>query len=775
MLKKKNNIIFMILFALIIFSIPFTNVLAASKMSLYYYGTKDNVSYTGQQVKYSYNGLAINLRKTPGIIIDGNAMASYKDVFVYSAMKVNYKYDKAKGTVTLSKNGKTIVFTIGSKKAYVNSKAVTIPVAPLVVLFKDQDVTKILVPTRFVIETFGFKYLWNSASSSASITGPMNLYYNNMKVSYTGSVGQISINGKKINLGYMPTVVVNGTAMVRAKTVFSSSSIGADYDYNNSTKELTLTKGSNVVVLTLDSPIAIVNGKSRVMHTSPIVVKNLDSGTSYIMVPGSYVTSYLGYAYSWNSAIRTSEITSKKVTNIDTTVPTVELEYSVINQAATITSVAEDEGSGISSVKYLKGNLTDINSEKWDTTGKEIMGSDNFIVKSSGNYSVLVEDLAGNRAIDVIYVELEFKAVWISYLEFLAAGKGGFTEEGFATTIDTMFDNIVDMNMNAVVVQIRPFGDAMYESSYFPWSKYISGTQGVDPGFDPLEYMVAAAHERGLEFHAWLNPYRVTLASTDYTKLAVDNPARIWHDDTDKTNDRNILSFDGSLYYNPASKEVQTLITNGIKEIVDNYDVDGIHFDDYFYPVLGTKFETTFDNIEYKKYVVECVTNANVPLTIPDWRRNNVNTLLKNVYKSIKKIDSSVQFGISPAGFINSLSSNMGYYVDVKTWLSSDGYIDYVCPQIYWTFSNSSYPFDDTVDKWLSYRTSSTVKMYIGIATYKAGSSLEADWKNDEDVLKNQIEYGRSTGLVDGFVFFRYNYFYNKVTKPGVDKLLEIM
>jgi len=464
-----------------------------------------------------------------------------------------------------------------------------------------------------------------------------------------------------------------------------------------------------------------------------------------------------------------------KISNIDTIVPTISLKYSVMNQTATITSVANDKESGIFSVKYLKGKITDINSVKWDTVGKAIIGSNSFQVKSSGDYSVLVEDLAGNRAINVISIELEFRAVWISYLEFLSYSKGGFTEKSFETTINTMFDNIADMNMNAVVVQIRPFGDAMYESSYFPWSKYISGTQGVNPGFDPLKYMVEAAHERGLEFHAWLNPYRVTTGSTDYTKLAEDNPARIWHEDTDETNDRNVLAFDGSLYYNPASKEVQTLITNGIKEIVKNYDVDGIHFDDYFYPVLGTKYETTFDNIEYKKYVVECNTNEKAPLTIADWRRNNINTLIKNIYKSIKKIDSSVQFGISPGGFINNLFSNAGYYVDIKTWLSSDGYIDYICPQIYWSFSNSSYPFDDTVDRWLSYRTSSTVKMYIGIATYKAGSSLESDWKNDDDVLMNQVEYGRYTGLVDGYVFYRYDFFYNNVTKPGVDRLLEIL
>jgi uncharacterized lipoprotein YddW (UPF0748 family) len=463
------------------------------------------------------------------------------------------------------------------------------------------------------------------------------------------------------------------------------------------------------------------------------------------------------------------------ISNIDLIAPTVALEHSVMNQAATIVAQPEDLESGIANILYLKGNVTDINDEKWNTKGKDVTQPLNFLVKSSGNYSVLVEDLAGNKAIQVENVQLELKAVWISYLEFLSYGKGGFTEDSFINTVDTMFDNVVDLNMNAVVVQIRPFGDAMYDSSYFPWSKYISGTQGDDPGFDPLEYMVEAAHERDLEFHAWLNPYRVTLANTDYSSLSEDNPARVWYEDDDESNDRNVLSFDGNLYYNPASKEVQTLITNGVKEIVRNYEVDGIHFDDYFYPVLGTKYASRFDCVEYVTYLSECKADDIVPVTIANWRRNNVNTLVKNIYKSIKKIDSTVQFGISPGGFIDSLFTDAGYYVDIKTWLSSNGYIDYICPQIYWTFSNSKNPYDTILNKWLSYRTSSTVKMYVGIANYRAGSSLESDWKNDDEVLKNQIEYGRDTGLVDGFIFFRYDYFYNKVTKPGVEKLLEIL
>ncbi len=463
------------------------------------------------------------------------------------------------------------------------------------------------------------------------------------------------------------------------------------------------------------------------------------------------------------------------LSNIDTLAPTISLNYTVMNQSATITTLAEDKKSGISSIKYVKGKVTDTKDTKWNETAKDITNTGSFKTSSAGNYSVLATDAAGNQSIGVIYVELEMRAVWISYLEFLAFTKNGCTEAVFKEKINTMFDNVVDLKMNAVVVQVRPFGDAMYPSSYFPWSKYASGTQGVNPGYDPLKYMVEAAHERGLEFHAWLNPYRVTLSNTNYSSLSEDNPARVWQEDNDTSNDRNVLSFGGNLYYNPASKEVQTLITNGIIEIVNNYDVDGIHFDDYFYPAIGSGHASKFDSKEYDQYAKNCKDQGKTPLTIPVWRRNNVNTLVKNVYQSIKSIDPTVQFGISPGGFYDSLTSDVSYYVDYKTWLSSDGYIDYICPQIYWTFKNKTYPYDKTLDKWLSFRTNENVKMYVGIATYRAGSNISSDWKDDDEVLKDQIEYGRDTGLVDGFMFFRYDFFYNKVTKPSVDKLLKIL
>jgi uncharacterized lipoprotein YddW (UPF0748 family) len=375
----------------------------------------------------------------------------------------------------------------------------------------------------------------------------------------------------------------------------------------------------------------------------------------------------------------------------------------------------------------------------------------------------------------------EFNAVWISYLEFNdrlkdpATGKPGFTKKRFTTLINEMFDNAAGLGMNAVVVHVRPFGDAFYPSKNFPWSKFISGTQGVNPGFDPLEIMINAAHERGLEFHAWINPYRITSGSTDINSLAKTNMARKWLTDKGKSNDRRVLSFGGSLYYNPGDNWVQQLIRDGIEEIITNYDVDGIHFDDYFYPVLGTNYKNNFDSTEYQKYVKWCRENDVKIKTIENWRRDNVNKLVKKVYKLIKEHDESIVFGISPGGFLDVLTMDDRYYCDIKTWLSKPGYVDYICPQLYWSFSHSKYPYAATLDQWLKLRKEKSVKVYVGIAVYKAGSDLEAEWKKDPEILKKMIEYARDTGKVDGFMHFRYDFFYNKATQTGVKNLLKVL
>ena len=375
----------------------------------------------------------------------------------------------------------------------------------------------------------------------------------------------------------------------------------------------------------------------------------------------------------------------------------------------------------------------------------------------------------------------ELHAVWISYLEFNdrlkdpKTGKLGFTEERFHSVIDEMFDQATELGMNAVIVHVRPFGDAFYPSSHFPWSKFISGTQGKDPGFDPLEYMVEAAHLRGLQFHAWINPYRVSSGTTDANSLSKDNRARRWMTSDMKEQKRRVLSFGGSLYYNPAEDWVRLLIRNGVKEIVDNYDVDGIHFDDYFYPTLGNNYKKNFDAPEYKLYTNWANDNGVVPLSIQDWRRDNVNRLVKNVYRVVKSADEDMVFGISPGGFIDYLIMDDRYYCDIETWLTKPGYIDYIAPQLYWSFRHSKFPYDKTLDRWLNIRTNKDVKVYIGIAVYKAGSNEDSEWKSDSKILSKQLGYGRRTKQVDGYIYFRHDSFYKKATKKGVNNLLKII
>lgn len=375
----------------------------------------------------------------------------------------------------------------------------------------------------------------------------------------------------------------------------------------------------------------------------------------------------------------------------------------------------------------------------------------------------------------------EFNAVWISYLEFNdrlkdpVTGKPGFTEERFHAVIDEMFNQVAGLGMNAVVVHVRPFGDAFYPSQYFPWSKYISGTQGVDPGFDPLAYMVEAAHSRGLEFHAWINPYRVTSGTTDPNTLAKKNKARKWMTSKDEAQKRRVLSFGGALYYNPAQDWVRVLIRNGVKEIVENYDVDGIHFDDYFYPTLGANYEKNFDAPEYRLYLEKALAEDAKLMSIQDWRRNNVNKLIKNVYMAVKGTEKDIVFGISPGGFIDYLLMDDRYYCDIDRWLSKPGYVDYIAPQLYWSFSHSKFPFDKTLDRWLSIHKNKDVKVYVGIAVYKAGSSEDAEWKNDTKILSKQINYARKTGQVDGFIYFRHDFFFKKATQKGVNNLLKTL
>ena len=370
----------------------------------------------------------------------------------------------------------------------------------------------------------------------------------------------------------------------------------------------------------------------------------------------------------------------------------------------------------------------------------------------------------------------EYRAYWFSfynYSQYQAKYKKQ-SASNFKSYFPSVLKHGKELGMNHIIVHVRPFGDAIYESKYFPWSSYISGEQGRDPGFDPLEIMVSAAHENGMKIEAWINPYRVTLNSTDYKKLSKDNPARKWQEG--KSTKRNVLSYGGSLYYNPAKKEVRELIVNGVREIVENYDVDGIHMDDYFYPSFTEEnVDTAFDAREYHQSK-----EKKQGMSIAEYRRNQVNTLVRQIRKAIQEIDPEVTYGISPAGNLENLTSDYAYYVDIKRWLASDQYVDYICPQIYWGFQHPTAGFERVADQWAKLCKDSPVKLYIGIGVYRAGHeegdspSEQKEWKSDADVLKKQVKYGRKK-KADGFAFFDYRDLIGHAAKDAVNQLKTVL
>lgn len=349
----------------------------------------------------------------------------------------------------------------------------------------------------------------------------------------------------------------------------------------------------------------------------------------------------------------------------------------------------------------------------------------------------------------------EMRGVWVSYLDWNGWAKD---EAGYKKAMDQTLDLCVQKGLNAVFLQVRPDGDAMYPSQYFPWSKFASGKQGKNPGYDPLAYAVQAAHQRGLQLHAWINPYRITGYLNRYSDLCASNPAIAWAKDGDSSNDRWVLCQNGEYYYNPAIPQVRQLIIDDVKEIVTNYGVDGIHFDDYFYPNLDdSKAETWFDYPEYQA--------SGTSLSVAAWRRNNVNELVRGVYGAVKSIRPQALFGISPEGYLQNLRKDTRQFTDVDAWMTQSGYVDYLMPQIYWGFEAkqngqaAGYAFANCLNEWVTLKKKGNVKLYVGLALYKTGTDAVdgnevPEWQRYHDIMKREVQAGRATGQVSGYCFY---------------------
>ena len=375
---------------------------------------------------------------------------------------------------------------------------------------------------------------------------------------------------------------------------------------------------------------------------------------------------------------------------------------------------------------------------------------------------------------------LNYRAVWLSYLEFNSYRKSvkNNNESNFRKFYKHILQKIKTLGCNRIIVQVRPFGDALYASDYFPWAACISGTQGKNPGYDPLKIMVEMSHKEGIAIEAWINPYRIS-SGDSIQSLSKTNPARKWF--SSQNTKRNVLSYKRSLYYNPASESVRNLIIQGVREIVENYEVDGIHMDDYFYPSFTENDVTTaFDAQEYiqqsetssfsSKFSSNALnTNSNSDESsnididaLAKWRRNNVNQLISGIYKTIKTHNSKITFGISPAGNLDNLRSNLEYYVDIDTWANDPGYVDYLMPQIYWGFTNKIAPFDKVTDEWVSLMINSPAKLYIGLQLYRMGSNEPGQSDTAElqkvSLIAKELSYLKKQSKIEGYCLFSYQY-----------------
>lgn len=349
----------------------------------------------------------------------------------------------------------------------------------------------------------------------------------------------------------------------------------------------------------------------------------------------------------------------------------------------------------------------------------------------------------------------EIKGLWIAIYELAPEEKG---EEAYREKINNMMKNVSSFGFTDVFVQVRANCDAIYPSSFFPASENYSENGKLY--FDALKIIVKSAHKNNLKVHAWVNPYRIC---SDCDTQPLNIPVGVSND---------YVYNNGKAYYlNPSNERTNTVILCGIREIIENYDVDGVHIDDYFYPTQNTKI----DEKEFDAYLRAGGTND-----LDNFRRDSVSALISSIYSLVKSVDDNIVFSISPGADI-AKDKNL-LYADVEKWCSESGYCDMIIPQIYFGFENSSKPFDETLKKWNKLDRSEDTKLCVGLAIYKSGKEDKYagfgknEWIENNDIIKRQIKLLRKEGA-DGFCLFSYNYVFGNrnFTKEEVKNIKSVI
>lgn len=462
-----------------------------------------------------------------------------------------------------------------------------------------------------------------------------------------------------------------------------SEGLGAVVDWDQRTRAVAIQRSGTFITLQSGQSYAVVDGRQIKLDGSVQIL----SGRA--MVPLRFVGESLGLTVNWDPALRTI-------------------------------SLFETDASAPGSEPD-----TDPGSDPGTAPGSN-PGSD----PGSGH-----EPSSGS-----------LRGAWISTvynLDWPSAQSAGNADKQKAE-FAKLLDDLQGMGMNAVFVQVRAAGDAFYASSLVPWSSYLTGTQGKTPTYDPLGFMIEETHKRGMQFHAWFNPFRAGLdAKTD--KLA-PNQVIVQHPEW-------IVYSGGKPYLNPGIPAARQHIIDTIMEVVRGYDIDGVHLDDYFYPSSG-------------EFPDSASFTANNPLilSVADWRRSNVNAFVSQLGISIHAVKPAVRFGISPFGVWRNSNvdpsgsptragvtdyDNMN--ADVRAWIKNE-WIDYVAPQLYWSFDTIAAPYGKLVDWWSDEVKGTGVNLYIGHSPYKLGTS-EIGWQSSNEII-HQLDYNKSHAEVDGDIFF---------------------
>lgn len=471
----------------------------------------------------------------------------------------------------------------------------------------------------------------------------------------------------------------------------------------------------------------MLDGLPLKTDTAPYIKPNVN----VTMVPARVISENLGATVGWTQSTHTATIAGGGVAiRMTAGKSTADVNGTSVALDAT---VEVKNGRVMVPLRFIGENLG--LRVGWDQASRTVSLSS----QESGTGSGQTPEAVGERT--------AVRGAWISTvynLDWPSKASYGNAEQQQAEYRKEL-DDLKAIGINTVYVQVRPSGDALYPSSLVPWSQFLTGTQRKDPGYDPLAFMIEETHSRGMKFEAWFNPFRASLGTT--TAGLAPNHVAVAHPDW-------VVQAAGTTYINPGIPDARQHVIDTIMEVVKNYDIDGVHLDDYFYPS-----NVTFDDdAAFAQY------NAGGVASKADWRRDNIDQFIRQLGEAIHAEKPQLGFGVSPFGVWRNRSADPAgsdtkagitdydsMYADVRKWIQEE-WIDYVVPQVYWSLSTTAARYDIVTDWWANAVKGTDVKLYIGHSPYKLGTS-EAGWQSAQEII-NQLKYNSKIEQVDGDVYF---------------------